>query len=210
MKKFLILLGLFTFTNLSIFAQSAIMEGLRDGDKAVYSPLLDSWSKEYRADYEIPLTKKFLGGSGSYSQYYFSDGVRAITLNSDFEFIKDGNLIAVDNANLKYSRVIYSAGNVVEIPITYLELQQAFPYAELIRLSQWQGDNKIWVKKGFFEKKYILIINDTDKYYYNLTAKSKCAQNKDIRGLIKLSRFGVYNFTHYGERDGKLKIYVKK
>ena len=209
MKKFLIFVCVLFGVSLSVFAQAESYQAIYDGNSVAYNPESQIWSTVANSESDITLVKKLYSGAGSYSQYYFLDGARAFTLNSDFEFIYDGMLVAVDNANLKYNKIIYSVNGIEEIPLSNFELQKMFPEAELIRLSFWSGDNKIWVTKGLLKKKQILIVNDTNKYYYNLTAKSKGVQDEDIRGLITLSRYGIYNFSHFGERNGKLIMYVR-
>ena len=84
-----------------------------------------------------------------------------------------------------------------------------FPEAEIIRLSQIDSDNKIWINKPLFQQKKLIFVNDSDEFYYNLTAKNKKIQDEDFRPLITLSRLGIYNFNHYGKRDGKLILYVR-
>ena len=67
----------------------------------------------------------------------------------------------------------------------------------------------MWIHNPIGEKKELLFVNDSDKYFYKLTSNCKNAQSQEIRGLITLSRYGIYRFTHYGQRDGKLTIYVR-
>ena len=87
------------------------LEVLNDGDKAVYSLESGAWYVgEPVSDDDIVITKNLVEGTGSYSQYYYSDDTLAMTFCSNYEFIKDGTFVVVNNENLTYSKLIYNEG----------------------------------------------------------------------------------------------------
>ena len=45
-------------------------------------------------------------------------------LNSNFEFIKDGRLITVNNHELKYGELVYQKGKFIEKPLSYNDMQK--------------------------------------------------------------------------------------
>ena len=210
MKRFIYVLFLmFVFLPL-VFANPNEYDALYNDYQTVFISETQQWHAGGIADEGIVLTKKIPDSIGRNSQYYYSDGRLAFALNTDFEFIKDGEFIAVNNNELKFSKVLYDEERGFEqVELSPLEIQKIFPEAEVIRLSLLDNDNKMWISKGFFKKKNILFVNDSNKYYYKLTPKAKKAQDKDIKAMVTLSRFGIYNFKHYGERDGKLTVYVR-
>lgn len=209
MKKFLTVmftaLFLCCFTTVS---NACDIEGLYNNYQAVYIPSSNLWTTGSMSDDRIILTKKVSDGSGNYSEYYNLNGNKAIALDSNFEFIKNGKLIAVDNAGLKYYKVIYDGNNFKEIPLCEKELQSLFPKAEIIKISQFK-DNKITVKKKFMAKKPVLLVNDTDKYFHKYTYKPASVQKTDIKGLILLSKYGNVKFSLYGDKKDMLTIKVR-
>ena len=187
-----------------VFAQEVLHD-----DKVYYSEMNNSWNLEPQEDAEIVLTKKLYEGTGSYSKYLNQDGSLAFALSTGCEIIKNGKLIVVDNNLLKYYKVICEDGYFYQELLTDEEIQEAFPEAEIIKISWIDEDNKLWIHKPFFRKKIILLVNDTDRYFHKLTCKRKSAQDEKINGLITLPFYGFYRFTHFGERNGKLIFYVR-
>lgn len=189
-------------------ANACNFEGLYENYQAVYTPSSGTWSSGGMAEDRIVLTKKTSVGTGSYSEYYYSDGSLAASLNSNYEFLKEGMLIAVDNAKLKYSKVVYTDSKFEELPLTCEELKKIFPNAEIIKISQFKN-NKITIKKGLFKEKTVLLVNDTDGYFHKFTFKPESVKKTDVKGLITLSKYGKVEFSHYGDNEGKLTIYVR-
>ena len=64
-------------------------------------------------------------------------------------------------------------------------------------------------KLAMLKNKTILLVNDTDKYFHQITCKSKGAQDEEIKGLVTFNRYGIFNFKHFGKRDGKLIFYIR-
>ena len=208
MKK--LLTGLFGIILTMCFvgiANACDIEGLYDNYQAVYMPSTNTWTTGGMADDRIVLTKKTSTGSGSYSEYYNSDGTLAIALDSNFEFIKDGKLIAVDNANLKYYEVKYEDGKFTEKPLCETALAAIFPKAQIVKISEFQK-NKITVKKLASQDKIVVLLNDTDKSFYKYSCNPN-VQNKDIKGLLKLTTYDKIKFSHYGEKKNLYTIKVK-
>ena len=210
MKRFCCLLLILMAVTLSVMSADLLYEPVCDGSQVTYSPSLKTWSIQRETDDSITLTKRAYGGADSYSQYFTFDGSLVITTSSGFEFIKNGILIGVDNNYIKYYKIIYNENNQFEeIPLEASELQDMFPEIEIIRLSQVDDDYKLWIHKPLFKQKKLIFINDSENFYYNLTAKNRRIQDEDFKPLITLSRIGIYNFNHYGKRDGKLILYVR-
>ena len=149
MKKILTELSIIIFSVCFISVANACdIEGLYDNYQAVYMPSTNTWTTIGMVDDRIVLTKKTTEGSGSYSQYYFGNDKLAFSLKSNFEFIKDGKLIGVDNAGLKYYEITYDEKNkkFVETPLQAKSLQELFPNVEIIKISQFTN-NEITIKK---------------------------------------------------------------
>lgn len=205
MKKILLVLAVL-FMGIQL-VQAQNFEGLYNNYQAVYLPSTNSWSTGSLADDKVVLTKKTSVGSGSYSEYYYSNGKQAAALSSNFEFIKDGRLITVNNAELKFGELVYRDGKFVEKSLSDADIESMFPGVEIVKISQFT-DGKLKIKKGWFDNKTILLVNDTDKNFYKYSFKPSYVKETDITGLITFKRMGKVTFSHYGDDTDKLIMYV--
>ena len=183
------------------------LDPVYENDKVIYDTKTKCWSKEENKE-GIILYKKTSSGTGSYSIYYYKCDKPAFQSSSNFEFIDDKKLIAVDNASLKYSKIIFDGSKFIQIPLEIEELKTIFPDAEIIKISRFKN-NKLTIKKPLFKKKTVLLVNDTDEYFHKYFVSPESSANKNIKGLITLSKkFTKVKFCHLGEKDG-LTIYIK-
>ena len=212
LKKFILFFFLSLISTPLVYSNEDInqSEDICNIHQAVYNPNTQSWTtNEVKDDNEIILTKKTFEGASTYSQLFYPDERLALTLTSDFEFIKDGILVGVDNNNLKFNQIIFNGEYFEEIPMTVQEVQKLFPNLEIIQLSLIDSDHKMWLSKPFFKKKDFLFINDSNKSYYKLTPRMKSLQKNDIKGIITIPFFGFFTLDHYGEYKGKIRVYVR-
>lgn len=183
------------------------LDPVYENDKVIYDTKTKCWSKEENKE-GIILYKKTSSGTGSYSIYYYKCDKPAFQSSSNFEFIDDKKLIAVDNASLKYSKIIFDGSKFIQIPLEIEELKTIFPDVEIIKISRFKN-NKLTIKKPLFKKKTVLLVNDTDEYFHKYFVSPESSANKNIKGLITLSKkFTKVKFCHLGEKDG-LTIYIK-
>ena len=208
MKKVLLSLLLFSFSS-TVFADNNTLNLIKNEDKVFYSQENSIWLKEPENNNEQILTKTLFEGAGSYSIYNKEDGSLAFALATDCELINNGKLIIVDNNILKYYKLEYNDGSIEQIELTDEEIQGVFPEAEIFKLSQIESDNKIWLHKPFRKERTLILVNDTDKFFHGINCKSKNVQNPEIKGLIKISRYGIIRFTHFGEYKGNLTFYIR-
>lgn len=208
MKKVLLSLLLFSFSS-TVFADDNTLNLIKNEDKVFYSQENSIWLKEPETNNEQILTKTLFEGAGSYSIYNKEDGSLAFALATDCELINNGKLIIVDNNILKYYKLEYNDGSIEQIELTDEEIQGVFPEAEIFKLSQIESDNKIWLHKPFRKERTLILVNDTDKFFHGINCKSKNVQNPEIKGLIKISRYGIIRFTHFGEYKGSLTFYIR-
>ena len=80
---------------------------------------------------------------------------------------------------------------------------------QIFKVSQIDTDNKTWLHKPFGKDKTILLLNDTERFFHQIKCNSTKAQDKNLKGLITFSRYGIYTFKHLGERNGKLIFYIR-
>lgn len=199
---------IFIFCTLIAFCAPVFaLDPVYENDKVIYDTKTKCWSKEENEE-GIILYKKTSSGTGSYSIYYYKCDKPAFQSGSNFEFIDDKKLIAVDNASLKYSKIIFDGSKFIQIPLEIEELKTIFPDVEIIKISRFKN-NKLTIKKPLFKKKTVLLVNDTDEYFHKYFVSPESSANKNIKGLITLSKkFTKVKFCHLGEKDG-LTIYIK-
>ncbi len=207
MKKRLIAVCFAFFIGLQM-AQAYEFDSIKDKEQAVYHTEQKIWNRDGKADDSIILTKKTSSGTGGYSQYYYSDGKIAVPLSSNFEFLYNGRLITVNNADLEFNEIAYSHGIFMEKPLSVEDVQKIFPDAEIVKISQFK-DGKIKIKKGWFKQKTLLLYNDTDLTFYKYSySPDNIIKNPYVTGLITLKKRGKITFSHYGDKEDMLTIYV--
>ena len=177
-----------------------------------YNLQTQKWSLNRQTPKDVKLIYKMYSASGGYSEYYNNRGKLAIGPFSNREFIDDGNLIGIDNGNLKLIKYYYDNGYFRNSILDEGYIGKLFPEIEIIKLSQFLN-NEITIYKKPLEQKKILILNDTKNNYYKYTFKPANIEDKDITGLITVSKFGKIVFSHYGDDNEffpALKIHVKR
>lgn len=177
-----------------------------------YNLQTQKWSAKRTTPKDVKLIYKMYSTSGGYSEYYNNRGKLAIGPFSNREFIDDGNLIGIDNGNLKLIKYYYDNGYFRNSILDEGYIGKLFPEIEIIKLSKFVN-NEITIYKKPLEQKKILILNDTKNNYYKYTFKPANIEDKDITGLITVGKFGKIVFSHYGDDNEffpALKIHVKR
>ena len=170
------------------------------------------WSAQRTTAKDIKLFYKLYPTSGGYSEYYNNKGKLAIGPFSNKEFIYNGNLIGIDNGNLKLICYYYDNGFFRNKELDTATVNNLFPNAEIIKISQFQNNSITLYKKPFEQKQY-LIINDTNNNYYKYQFKPANISNENVNGLITVNKFGKITFSHYGDDNDfypALKIHIKR
>ena len=124
----------------------------------------------------------------------------------------NGNLIGIDNGNLKLICYYYDNGFFRNKELDTATVNNLFPNAEIIKISQFQNNSITLYKKPFEQKQY-LIINDTNNNYYKYQFKPANISNEKVNGLITVNKFGKITFSHYGDDNDfypALKIHIKR
>lgn len=204
MKNFIIILSIL-FLCSPVFAGN--MEPVLNNTKLFYSPKSNLFSIGKSNDGDISISKKTSTGTGNYSIYSFSDNNEPTMLGSDYEFVFNGRLITCHNAELKIYELVYNGKNFEEKQLTDAQIQEIFPNAEIIKISQFNQDKKLTVKKHFLKKKDFLLLNDTKEYFHKYSFHPQSVKISPVGGLFKVSSIGKITFSHFGQ--DKYTIYVK-
>lgn len=204
MKNFIIILSIL-FLCSPVFAGN--MEPVLNNTKLFYSPKSNLFSIGKSNEGDISISKKTSTGTGNYSIYSFSDNNEPTMLGSDYEFVFNGRLITCHNAELKIYELVYNGKNFEEKQLTDEQIQEIFPNAEIIKISQFNQDKKLTVKKHFLKKKDFLLLNDTKEYFHKYSFQPQSVKISPVGGLFKVSSIGKITFSHFGQ--DKYTIYVK-
>ena len=195
MKKLILTLGILL---LACPAFAAKMTPVLSSTQVVYSPVANVWSTGSMVEDRIVLSKKTSPGTGNYSIYSYDNGKNEFMLDSNYEFIYNGRLIACHNGNLKIFEVVYNGKDFEEKELTEGQIKEIFPDAEILLISHFI-DNKITVRKSPFKKKDFLLLNDTDKNFHKYSFHPQSVKYSPVAGLFKASTVGKITFSHYGE-----------
>ena len=136
-----------------------------------YNLQTQKWSLNRQTPKDVKLIYKMYSASGGYSEYYNNRGKLAIGPFSNREFIDDGNLIGIDNGNLKLIKYYYDNGYFRNSILDEGYIGKLFPEIEIIKLSQFVN-NEITIYKKPLEQKKILILNDTKNNYYKANCQN--------------------------------------
>ena len=211
MKRFILCLVLLLATETVCFAN---LYEPKENDTLFYIKSSDSWildenlNTSATEEDRIKLTKKIDYAAAAYSKYVDKNETEAFTLATDLEFLFNGDLISIDNNEMKFDKIILKENRFIKKALSDIELKALFPEYEIIKMSQFEHD-KLTLKKKFFETKKILLVNDTDEFYYRPTCMVENVQTSPVRGLVNLYKLGNYEFKHFGEHNGKFLIQVK-
>ena len=192
-----------------LFANENPHNAIFNEDKVIYSLISSKWTKDNSGTDKIILTKQLVEGTGSCSVYKYEDESLAFALATDYELLNNGKLIIIDNNLLKYYKMIFDGENFEQVLMSDEEIREAFPQAEIFKLSWVDSDNKIWIHKPFLKQRILILVNDTESCFHKLNTKSKNVQDSEIKGLIRINKYGRIKFSHFGERDGKLVFYIR-
>lgn len=151
---------------------------------------------------ETPYFIKFISeGTGSYSEFYSSDGQFAFTTGTQYEFVHDGNLIGYSNQDLKFYEFAPSGRSAERRELTEEEIQTLFPNFKIVKISEFsQNTNSLKIKKSKSNFK-IILLNDTDRNFYNYSFSSGNAKyfTYPLRGFLCVKKKGMIQFSHFGD-----------
>ena len=127
----------------------------------------DVWTNKISrrdSDYFVKIVSD---GTGSYSEFYNSDGTFAFTTGCQYEFLYKGDLIGYSNQDLKFYDFTYADGLLNRRELSVDEIASMFPDFKIIKISEFSTNtNSLKVKKEGHNFK-IILLNDTDRNFYH-------------------------------------------
>ena len=170
----------------------------------------DVWTDNIKRREAEYLIKIISDGSGSYSEFYNSDGSFAFTTGCQYEFIKNGDLIGYSNQDLKFYDFTYANGELSRRELSEEEIHTLFPDYEIIKISEFtETTNSLKVKKDKLNYK-IILLNDTDRNFYDdgFTTGNSKIEKYPLSGFLNIKKRGMIQFSHFGDNTKDNPWYV--
>lgn len=156
-----------------------------------YNAETNKWS-DYKSKEAIQFVKHTTTGKNVYSEFV-ADGL-GYDVNSTQEFFYNGDLIGYNKNTLKFHRIFFKDGNIVEERLNEKEISEIFPECEIVKVSEFKN-NYIKLKRSPFKKKTYLLMNDTNLMFYNYRFENLDNSKEPCSNIFTPSKFGRYIFA---------------
>ena len=137
----------------------------------------------------------------NFSEFYSPAGEFLFSTATEYEFINKGRLIGYSNEDLKFYEFIFQEGLLTQREMTEGEIQELFPKYRIIEISEFsRATNCLKLKKNRGKLKLILL-NDTDGYFYNyvFTTNNAKYEKYTLRGFLNITQKGLIHFSYDGK-----------
>lgn len=190
---------LFVGICLSVYADNIQYKNIKDGESIVnYEE--GTWGIANKKR-DIYYTKKISDGSGSFSEFYTPEEEFVFSTGCNYEFILNGKLIGYSNSDLKFYEFSMPCGILDHRELSEEEIHNLFKDFKIVKISEFsKSTNSLKLKKDKKNFK-ILLLNDTDRYFYNYAFTSHNAKfnTYPLRGLLNITQKGMIQFSHFGD-----------
>lgn len=204
MYKYIITI-FFIFFALPTFAKpiDEVYGGVSDGQLIFYSFKSKKWYYQrpnHKASKILEVTRRLTPSVEKYSEYVSPMGQIYAPAGSNYEFLYDGRLITYHIYDLKFYEIIYNKKNkaFIEIPLREKEIKKIMGNPKIIRISDFDKDNKITVSKLPLKNQWYLILNDTNKYFYRYLVGTD-EKDDTIVTLFRVKKPTTIMYAHYIE-----------
>ena len=199
MKKIFLTLFLLIGICLSSYANDIPYKNIKDGDSIVnYEE--GTWGIANKKR-DIYYTKKVSSGTGSFSEFYTPEGEFVFSTGCNYEFIIDGKLFGYSNSELKFYEFSLPCGILEQRELSEDEIKSLFKDFKIVKISEFTSStNSLRLKKD--RKHYkIILLNDTDRYFYHygFTSNNAKFNTYPLRGLLDITKRGMIQFSHFGD-----------
>jgi len=208
----LFIIFVFTLTSVQARPINDVYGGIGEGQTIYYSFLSNKWSYQkpkHRENKILAVTREV--DCEGYSEYASDNDQVYYPAGSNYEFLHNGRLITYHINELKLFEIIYNKKNkaFLELPLDVKEIKKIMGNPKIIYISNFNQENKIEVRKMPFLSQKYLILNDTDKYFYNYNLD---APHKDgtIKTLFKADKYCVLYYSHDTADEMEFPIYEIK
>lgn len=199
MKKFYVLiLSMILFCG-AVSAEKIQYKNINEGDRITFSDLGQWKIVNKKADNYF--VKKISDGTGAYSEFYTSQGEFVFSTGCQYEFLYNGSLIGYSNFDLKFYEFVLNNGLLEQRELLENEVQELFKDYEIIRISDFTtSTNSLKLKKNKRHYK-IILLNDTDRYFYHygFTSNNAKFETYPLKGFLDITKKGMIQFSHFGD-----------
>ena len=198
MKK--LFLTLFSCLCLSVYGadiQNIQYKNIKDGENIVNFEN-GNWGFANKKSSEY-FTKKISSGTGSYSEFYSPEGEFLFSTGCQYEFIINGSMIGYSNYDLKFYEFTMNKGILEQRELSVEEVQNLFKDFKIVKISDFTTrTNSLKINK---DNGKILLLNDTDRYFYHYsyTSNNTKFETYPLKGLLKIKKGGMIHFSHFGD-----------
>lgn len=208
MKKILVLLLSFCLVPAVTFAEIINFNDIQENTAIYYNPNTEEWFDNCNDNKCIKFVKSYTTGENKYSEY-IANGLNYDS-NSTMEFLRNGELIAYNQNTLKFHRLYFEDGTFKPEKLNEEELSELFPECTIIRVSNFK-DNEIKIKRPLFRDQKFLIMNDTNKIFYNYHFENLDNSNEIFNCIFTPKRARRYYFSPKDKSAfyGKYTIHIR-
>jgi len=168
------------------------------------------WSNKVSKKDKNYLIKKVPDGITNYTEFYSPDGDFLFSTGTHYEFIHNGMLIGYSNYDLKFYEYSLENNILVQRELSYDEVKELFPKYNIIKISDFSKEtNSLKIKKNKRNYK-LLLLNDTDRYFYNykFTTNNSKFKNYQLKSFLLIQKKGMIQFSAFGENTKDKPWYV--
>ena len=119
-------------------------------------------------------------------------------------------LIGYSNYDLKFYEYSLENNILVQRELSYDEVKELFPKYNIIKISDFSKEtNSLKIKKNKRNYK-LLLLNDTDRYFYNykFTTNNSKFKNYQLKSFLLIQKKGMIQFSAFGENTKDKPWYV--
>lgn len=189
------------FISTSVFAadfEKINYKNIKEGEKLTLTSF--GWSTKVDKKNKNYYVKRISQGT-RFSEFYSPDNEFLFSTGCEYEFIHSDKLYGYSNNDLKFYEFSMQNGILEQRELPPDEILELFPKFEQIKISDFsQSTNSLKIKKGR-KPLNIIILNDTDRYFYNYGFSTNNAKYKpyELRGMLKITKRGMIQFSRFGE-----------
>jgi hypothetical protein len=111
---------------------------------------------------------------------------------------------------MKFYEFYFKENELVRRELLYDEVKELFPTYKIIKISDFsKTTNSIKLKKKRKNLK-IIVLNDTDKYFYNydFTTNNSKFDRYALKGFLSVEKKGLIHFSRFGENSKNTPWYI--
>lgn len=199
MKKFYVLiLSMILFCG-AVSAEKIQYKNINDGERITFSDLGQWKFADKKTDNYF--VKKISDGTGAYSEFYTPQNEFVFSTGCQYEFLYNGSLIGYSNFDLKFYEFVLNNELLEQRELSENEVKELFKNFDIIRVSDFTtSTNSLRIKKTKRHYK-IILLNDTDRYFYHygFTSNNAKFETYPVKGFLDITKKGMIQFSHFGD-----------